>query len=333
MKTVLKGIVFENGLLTKEYNQDFAIDHLQEEVVYINRNGIKGKVTHIQLNEIILEIRDAVVKQRYQVDVKHDFPLIKMHFEIEGSNQYTPRDPNQGIPINVPHGRYNFFYLPEVDGTLTFDTHRRKTLEIHFTDAYVKRVLGGDLKDTSDVFAQALRQQKPFVMWKNGWPITTEIQTFIDDITNCHYHGNIKKVYLEAKVMELFVVLQAKLNEQDDPPETGLDKKEFEKIIEVGHYIEQNLHKTLTIADLASAFGINTTKLKNHFKAVFHTTIFKYITDVRMKHAISLIRAGNASISEVSYEVGYKNPQHFTVAFKKKYGYLPSNLLKGKQQY
>lgn len=87
-----------------------------------------------------------------------------MHFEIEGSNQYTPRESTRGIPINVPHGHYNFFYLPEVDGTLNFNTNRRKTLEIHFTDAYVKRLLGGDLKDTSDGFSEALRQQKRFVM-------------------------------------------------------------------------------------------------------------------------------------------------------------------------
>lgn len=133
--------------------------------------------------------------------------------------------------------------------------------------------------------------------------------------------------------MELFVVLQAKLNEQEDLPEIGLDKKEFEKIVGIGHYIEQNLDKTLTIPELASVFGTNTTKLKHHFKTVFQTTIFKYITDVRMKHAVSLIKANEVSIAEVSHKVGYKNPQHFTAAFKKKYGYLPSKLLKGKYPY
>ncbi|WP_234859251.1 helix-turn-helix domain-containing protein [Aquimarina aquimarini] len=34
------------------------------------------------------------------------------------------------------------------------------------------------------------------------------------------------------------------------------------------------------------------------------------------------------TIAEISYAVGYKNPQHFTAAFKRKFGYLPSNLKK-----
>ncbi|WP_103192391.1 helix-turn-helix domain-containing protein [Formosa algae] len=32
------------------------------------------------------------------------------------------------------------------------------------------------------------------------------------------------------------------------------------------------------------------------------------------------------TIAETAYEIGYKNPQHFTAAFKKKYNYLPSKL-------
>ena len=165
-------------------------------------------------------------------------------------------------------------------------------------------------------------------MWENGCPITTDIQVLTDDITRCHYEGNIKKVYLEAKVMELFVVLQAKLNEQEDRPETGIDKKAFEKIVSIGHHIEQNLDKTLTIPELASFFGTNTTKLKQHFKTVFQTNIFKYITDVRMKHAVSLIKANEFSIAEVSQRVGYKNPQHFTAAFKKNMDIFPANCSK-----
>ena len=327
MKTEVKGKPFENGKLTIEYNQDFASDHLEESVLLVDRNGLKGQVTHIQLNEVILDMREVAVNEKYDVEVKHDFPFIKMHFEIEGSNRYTPNPSTSGIPIHIPGGHYNFFYMPEVDGVLTFDTKKRKTLEIQFTDAYIKRVLGSDMKDTSAAFMEALKNKQPFVMWENSAPITVELQEYIDEISNCHFEGNIKKVFLEAKVMELLVVLQAKLKQKDEGDENQLSKKEFETMLEVGTYIEKNLDQPLTIAELATTFGTNTSKLKRHFKAVFNTTIFKYMTDVRMKHAKSLIKTRDTSISEVACKVGYKNSQHFTVAFKKTYGYLPSNLL------
>jgi AraC-like DNA-binding protein len=45
-----------------------------------------------------------------------------------------------------------------------------------------------------------------------------------------------------------------------------------------------------------------------------------------MEKAKELILEKNYNIAETSYSVGYKHAQHFTVAFKKMYGYLPSEL-------
>lgn len=98
------------------------------------------------------------------------------------------------------------------------------------------------------------------------------------------------------------------------------------KILEVEAYIKQNLKKTLTIPELASLVGLNASKLKRNFKIIFSTTIFKYITELRMRKASKLIKDESYTITQASYEIGYKNPQHFTVAFKKVYGYLPSKL-------
>ncbi|MDW7695733.1 AraC family transcriptional regulator [Flammeovirgaceae bacterium SG7u.111] len=328
MQTEVKGKPFENGKMTIEYSQDFASDHLVETVTQINRNGLKGQVTDIQLNEVILNIRDVEVSEKYEVEVHHDYPLIKIHFEIEGSNRYMPNSSTSGVPIYIPQGHYNFFYIPEVDGVLSFDTKKRKTLEIKFTEAFLKRILGNDMKDTSAEFVDSLKKKKPFVMWENGAPITVELKEYIDAICNCRFEGNIKKVFLEAKVMELLVVLQATLIRKNKKDKDQLSSKELETILEIGTYIEKNLEQSLTIAELATTFGTNTSKLKQQFKSVFNTTIFKYMTDVRMKYAKSLIKSKDTPISEVAYRVGYKNSQHFTVAFKKTYGYLPSSLLK-----
>lgn len=164
-------------------------------------------------------------------------------------------------------------------------------------------------------------------MWMKSKPISVELRKYIEEIMCCKYEGNIKKAYLETKINELLIFLLAKTNENNYDT-IKLCNYDYCKIIEVEQYIQTNLKQALTISELAEIFGMNMSKLKQNFKIVFSSTIFKHITKLRMEKAITLILNENYTVAEASYKVGYKNPQHFTVAFKKMYGYLPSELIK-----
>lgn len=328
MKTILKSNIFSGKKVIKTFTKDFAATDLKEEITKINENGISGIVREIQLDGVYLVTRDIVASNPYEVQVSHDFPLFKLHFEIDGSNHFTPSN-YLSTSIYIPKGHYNLFYLPSVEGILSFKTKRRKTLEIQFTEAYIKKIIGNNFKDLLLSFGESIKNEQPFLLWKNSKPITSELQDSIDNIITCEYIGNIKKAYLEAKVAELLVILLAKTNDEKyNESNIELHKADYEKILEVESYIRMNLKSNLTISELASIAGLNTSKLKRGFKIVFSMTIFKYITDLRMKRARDLIIKHQYNITQASYEVGYKNPQHFTIAFKKIYGYLPSRLNK-----
>jgi len=45
-----------------------------------------------------------------------------------------------------------------------------------------------------------------------------------------------------------------------------------------------------------------------------------------MTQAKKMLLNGSMNVSEVSDLVGYKNPRHFSAAFKRKYGMIPSVL-------
>ena len=62
------------------------------------------------------------------------------------------------------------------------------------------------------------------------------------------------------------------------------------------------------------------------FKKVFGTSIFEFIGELRMDHAMELLRDHGLLVTEVARTVGYKNPNHFSCAFKRKYGISPSDL-------
>ena len=122
-----------------------------------------------------------------------------------------------------------------------------------------------------------------------------------------------------------------------DKTKPAIDKdcvsgSDYDAIVKLEAYCRKNLKKKLTIDSLSQMAGFNTTKLKTEFKKVYKTTINKHITLLRMEKARTLIIDENLTIAQASYEVGYSNPQHFTAAFKKNMGYLPSRLLSGTEE-
>ena len=81
-----------------------------------------------------------------------------------------------------------------------------------------------------------------------------------------------------------------------------------------------------SLIELVELSGLNDFKLKRGFKELFGTTVFGYLFDLRIERAQEMLREGKQSIAEISFHIGYKNPQHFTAAFKRKFGYLPSEI-------
>lgn len=83
-----------------------------------------------------------------------------------------------------------------------------------------------------------------------------------------------------------------------------------------------------TIPELARRVAINECYLKSGFRRRTGMTIGDFVRRQRMKKALDLIESSGCSILEAALSVGYANPSHFSAAFKKHYGCLPSRLLK-----
>jgi len=153
--------------------------------------------------------------------------------------------------------------------------------------------------------------------------ITPQMHNVIYDMRNNPFKGMMKRSYLEAKIIEMFL-----LQIESHKPVRSIDLKrgEQDKVVAAKEYLDENYQRKIRIIDLATTVGTNQQTLKKGFKEMFGTTIFGYYNGLRMDLAKFLLLDGGKNIAEVSDEIGYKNPQHFTVAFKKKFGVLPKNL-------
>ena len=84
------------------------------------------------------------------------------------------------------------------------------------------------------------------------------------------------------------------------------------------HLKIDNLHRLCCISD---------TYFRKIFLSRYNTTPQEYVISKRLSHAMSIIESGDfMSISEVAEQVGYKDPLYFSKAFKKLYGFAPSEI-------
>ncbi|MBK0369242.1 helix-turn-helix domain-containing protein [Flavobacterium agrisoli] len=330
MKTIMKSAIFDNKVvvINDPILQEKAV--FKEKRIPLNENGIEGCITDISLNGVHLVSRDIrIANGNYAVQIEHDFSFIKLHFEMEGDNRYVPKNKKQR-GIYIPNRHYNLFYLPQIKGELQYQTSRRKTLEITFTESYLKELFFPNFESTIPCLAKAIQLQKEFVMWENSKPISPKLHTIINDILHCQYTGKIKKAHLESKIVEILVHLfSIILNEETTEKTTEINDIDLQKIIVIEAILASQFKAKHSLKSLAATVGLNDFKVKKYFKLVYGTTVFSYLNQLKMDYAKQFLLENNCPISTVSEELGYKNPHHFTVAFKKKFGYLPSKL-KGK---
>jgi len=102
--------------------------------------------------------------------------------------------------------------------------------------------------------------------------------------------------------------------------------------VEAAQKIEAKLTADVTILpptlkELARESAMSESKLKKIFKAVYGYPPYEYYQRQRMQKARLMLLSGDYSVKDVGYTLGYANLSNFTLAFKKVFDKLPSQLL------
>ena len=94
---------------------------------------------------------------------------------------------------------------------------------------------------------------------------------------------------------------------------TRRDLEAFEKAAE---YLAQHLDAPHSLQELSRKFFINECKLKQGFKEHYNATVFGYLRQKRMEHAMRLLKDSTLTVLDVANLVGYTNASHFARAFR-----------------
>jgi AraC family transcriptional activator of pyochelin receptor len=140
------------------------------------------------------------------------------------------------------------------------------------------------------------------------------------------YTGALERAYLLSQSLELLVrVLDAGVRGDSSPAPT---RTERDKLFAARELIETRLDDPPTLPEVARQIGLNEFKLKRGFKALFGQTMFSYLTEQRLELALRLLLDTDKTAAEIGFQLGYRTPQHFNEAFKRRFGVTPKSVRK-----
>ncbi|MFC9708241.1 response regulator [Paenibacillus sp. NPDC056933] len=108
---------------------------------------------------------------------------------------------------------------------------------------------------------------------------------------------------------------------QQQPSEVGEDT-----VIESAkRFIEENYMLELTLTSLAEQYNYSSTYFSEMFKEAAGISFIQYVTEVRMKHAIRLLKETHLTVWDVTELTGFRSPSYFSSKFKKMFNISPSD--------
>jgi len=111
----------------------------------------------------------------------------------------------------------------------------------------------------------------------------------------------------------------------------SLSADDIERIERARGILASQLHQPLTIEYLATAAGMSVHKLKEGFRYLYNSTPMGVLLELRMRKAYTLLEAGK-QVAQAAWQVGYKYPNNFSVAFTRYFGRSPKSIFGNKQQ-
>ena len=234
-----------------------------------------------------------------------------MHFKLEGLTEVT-----------ILEGQFNLSYAPSMNTVAWFDEDQLYiTLNIHFAYDYLQRF--AEHFPLLDALLKKAAIGTAGMMGRQHGQTTLEMSTLIKKILHCRYEGDIRNLYLEAKVQELLLLALEQLGAEAKTADIVLRPYDIEKIREAHDYLLRHMDNPCTLIELSHKVGINDFKLKKGFKKLYGTTVYDFLIDARMEKAKILLLETDASVHDIAFSTGYKNLSSFITAFKKKMGYSP----------
>ena len=237
---------------------------------------------------------------------KNDFCLFQFHSQIE---IYFV---DEGEMEMLVDGRREVLRAPAVSASLGYVTHQYHTPEhsrssvllipTHICEEFISAVKGK-------------RLATPYVTDPKTCAELKECYNAIRDSEGNH----VKQLgYIYTMLGTLLDSIELL------PTEDGIDNNLAQRIL---MYIDESFRGGITPASVSQHFGYSQSYISRFFSSSFGTTLSRYISSVRLRNAIYLMREGKHDITYCALESGFASMRTFYRAFRMEFGTSPTEFI------
>jgi len=303
-------------------NNSFNTKELVEGTKKISLPHGEGMMTQWYFDGIRMGYSNWKYTDFVSTEWESDLDMVHMNFNLRGKTVH--QNLKTGAKTTMNSYEQNLYYSNGFSGTVRNEELFSETFMLQFTKEVFLQ-LTQHYRDAYKQFGENVLEGKSTQLSAENMFIDLPLHNAIRAILQCNYPASLKKIFLYSKCLEI-LVLQADAYERQQKAKGKIYiKTDYDKelILFARDYLIQHFDLPPSLRELSRIAGINEFKLKRGFKESFNNTVFGYLADYRLEMAKDSLLSGEKSPSQLAFDLGYSSLQHFSSAFKKKFGMSP----------
>jgi AraC-like DNA-binding protein len=247
--------------------------------------------------------------------------------QVEGHKESTVGLPSHPLADKKPFFRNDIFLTEASDSAslrLAAGTTVKRLL-IFCSHELAMQYLPADLYEKLATFARANSG--------SGNPLFINLthRTMLKELFEIKDNDPVSQIKRLSSVIHLIErSLHSFLRQEQATLPRSVKKTDLESMQHIEQILSSRLEGFPSLESLAHEVFMSTSKLKNLFKQVYGHTLYDYYNKSRLQRARDLLLNGQVSIKQAGSEIGFSNLSHFAKAFRKEFGILPRDLVKGR---
>lgn len=323
-----------DALFEQAQQQGELIFQRMESEVSINlpkQLGAGGdRIIHLRGN-LTLHIRNAQLWRPIRIKQQHDpvFPLTAKFYLSGASRVQTQGISEIQSDYEEIAGCHYLYYLPDLIEIEEWQADELTQVVMIYADVDYFRSFNGAEDPLLEPLQKLMQAGSAQRFHQAFGKITPAMQQVLQQILHCPYQGLMRQLYLESKVLELLTLQFAHWKETHPSAEQTFSQQitlrsdDIKRLHHAKNILVEHPAEPPSLVALARQVGLNDRKLKQGFRQLFGTTVFGYLQDYRMQQAKQLLHDSDLPISAIAATVGYRNPEAFSTAFRRKFAVNP----------
>jgi AraC-like DNA-binding protein len=253
-------------------------------------------------------------------------PLFSAQIWLSGSGchrEYWHGRSHPPVDIVARPGRDTFRYHREWQATVLIEGGVVSEMKSMIVPGPTLRSLLGEAPVAVLLKQLGISHQRPTVVHS----IPMQISMPLREAMSGRFRGPARRLHAQARVLNYLAGLYEYLTTDLKPVR---ERRHTARIRELRDYLVSLEGQVPTLNELAKDFGLSARHLNAEFAAEFGTSIPNFISDYRLEQAHAAVKEGTLPMKLLAARLGYSHVNHFITAFKRKFGYPPGSLRRGR---